>query len=384
MSDGLVDYGQLEFQVRRWQLQHLVEFGAAVLPSRPTQQVYGCFRAEVSPGRLRLTAADGQMTVLAELGAVATEDTGTVFLPGAKLQAYLSAAPDVDMTVRVRKNFATVAAAGTEWQTRLPPPDGYPEVLDPAEVDFARLPREPLLAALKAVRHAAGRDQQRPAHTQVHIAKDGDEMFATAYDGSQYARAPVPGFPIETDLPTVMLDPLVKLLDKDDSPEVEVAEHERAVVFRVGDVVFSCLKMATAFPDLDQLVRQPVSLFTDQAQFDRDELLGAVKRAAINAHRLTSAIALIFADGSLTISAHDDDENNAQETVQATWAGARRLLAVNWRFLVEMLSVHPVGVCTLRFGENIARELSMVALESGESRITVVIPQMLPTSMGYR
>jgi DNA polymerase III sliding clamp (beta) subunit (PCNA family) len=387
MTGLTVDYGKHEFTVRRVILAQLTAQAAVAVPSRESLAVHGSFRVTVDPGRLELAATDSQLTVLAATKSVETQSEAVLFLPAKRLKQIIDAAPDGDVTISVSGNMARVKAGGPSWDMKMPHPRGYSTLIDPASVTFSSVPRESFLAALLAVRHAVCKDVSRPHYAQVQLAKDGGDVWATAFDGPQLCRARVPGFPFETTLPAAMLPELVKLIEHSKAEDIEVGEvagdeASGTVVVRTGHTVLACQLMGAEFPNVQQLMLDPTAGNDQELGVDGTELARAVRRVAVNAHPTTSAMALSVDGQKLAVQAQDDDDNKAEEVIGCTWGGDKRLLVVNHRHLSEMLAVHPPGTCTFRLGADVGRRRSMVRLEDEASGMISVIPQMSPSAAG--
>jgi DNA polymerase III subunit beta len=379
-----VDYGQMGFRMRRAMLHQLAEQAGIAIPSRETtQKVLSCFRVTIGPDGVTLAATDLQRTVFAGTAAVQRDGDGTVFLPAKRLRAILAEAPEGDVAVSVSGKTAVVAAGGTTWALDLPPAAGYGELIDPDAVSLVPAGREVLLSALKTVRHAVCRDSGRPAYTQVLIAGEAGAMYAWGTDSSQHARAPVPGFPFATRIPAAMLDDLIKLLGSVQAGEVAAGDDGRSVLFRVGPVVLSCLRMGKEFPDMGKLMMAPTAGNDAELIADKAELAAAVRRVAINASTRTSALALIADGGTLTVQARDDGGNKAEEAVAVKWGGPRRLIVINWHHLMAMLAAHPGASCVFRLGAGQGKVLPPVRLDDPETGVIAVAPQMTPVAMGY-
>jgi DNA polymerase-3 subunit beta len=376
--------GAMEFQVRRTQLHQLAEQAGAVVPTNQTTlNVGGCFRATVAPGRLELAATDMQRTVFAETAAVRTESSGVVFLPAKRFRSILSEAPDVTVTVTVKDSVATVRAGSPHWDMKLPKPRGYAELLDPGAVSFAPVRRDTLLTALRTVRHAVCKDTGRPAFTQVKIVKEDGGMFAWAADSSQFARAPVTGFPFETCIPAAMLEDLIKLLGTVKDDEVQAGEDGTAVVFRAGPVTLAGQGMGYEFLDMKAKILDPTAAYEHELGVDRDELLTAIRRVAVNSHPKTHAVALTAREGKLTVQARDDDGNMAEESLSARWSGGQRVLVVNYKFLADMVGAHPAADCSFRLGADQGKMRSMIRLQDPATGVTGVIVQSQPGAVRY-
>jgi DNA polymerase III sliding clamp (beta) subunit (PCNA family) len=379
---------EVRFTVARFILHQLATAALVAVPARPALPVIGSFRIDVSPGRLRLAATDGELTVFAETPAVDTDSTGTIYILARKLQAILAEAPEGQVTIAVSGGFASVSVvssgkgAGATWSLKLPGTTNAPELLDPAELSFKAARREDFLSALKTVRHAVSADSGRPQYTQVHIAEHDGSMYATASDSNQLSRVPVKGFPLAMDIPLAVLDDLTKLLAGSPVEDAEVASSRDHLVFRAGTVTLAVLRLSTAFPDMDRLMLEPARANEAELGVSKTELQAALRRVRINADGKTSAIALIVERGDesghaqLTVLATDADGNSATEEVGAAWEGGSRTLVVNSKFLEGMLAAHPAGDCAFRLGPDRGKTKTMVLLEDTGAGVSGVLLQL--------
>jgi DNA polymerase III sliding clamp (beta) subunit (PCNA family) len=385
-------YGPLEFTARRFQLIALADWALAAIPSGSTAlAVNGCFRVSVAPDRLSLAGAGQRVSVFADTAAVSAATVGEVHLPARKLRAMLGEAEEGDVTVTVKGGHATVSASGAVWSLRLPPTAGYIGLPDLSQAQFSPVSRDGLLSALTAVRHAVGREANRPTYTQVRIAESDGEMYACAVEGGgQFSRAPVPGFPMPLLIPGAVLDDLVKLLAKSPADGVvEVADADPYVVFRVPPVTMAALKTSDAFPDVEAMHLRPLRGHDQVLTVDKADLTRALRQVRITADPTTSAVALI-ADSSgpkarLTVESRDADGNSAEKVIPvAEWAGGHRLVVVNGGFLEAMLAVHPSPVCSFRLGPDQGKARSPLLLEDPAAKIMDICQQMSLKLVGYK
>jgi DNA polymerase III sliding clamp (beta) subunit (PCNA family) len=379
--------GSMEFTARGPVLAALADWVMPAVPSGTTTlAIGGCLRVTASPGGLRLFATDLQRAITAETPAVTVHLAGEAFIPARKLKAMLAEVPDGEVTVTVKDGSAAVTAGSATWQLRLPAPRGYPEFPDLSGAEFAPVDRKALLAALAAVRHAAGRDSGRPAFTQVSLAEHDGAMHATALDSSRFARAPAPGFPFPVCIPGPLLDGLARLLDKSEDGEVSAAVTSACVVFRAGPVTLAALLMTAVFPDAGRPFLLPAAACDLELGVDKADLAAALRRVRINADASTSAVALTAASkggrGTLTVAARDKGGNSAEQVIPADWSGDRLRLVVNAGFLDAMLAAHPAAECKFRVGRANGRQQLPLLLEDAGSGVTAVCYQMDPRLAG--
>lgn len=378
-----------EFTVKRFQLATLCDWVMPAVPTGATLPVNQAFRVTMTPERLYVAASDRLRTVIAETPSVSTQSTARVYLPAKKLSSMLSAAPDGDFTVSVKAGTAAVRAGAASWTLKLPLEEGAIELPDLTSADFAPVGRAELLNALRTVQYAVGKGDGRPAFAQVRIAGPaGDPMYATAVGSSLMARARVPGFPFEVNVPGIVLADLVKLLTTSADKTVGVADAGSCLAFRAGPVTMAAQYQGAEFPDADGMFMSQVEGNGFELNVDRAELTKALRRAAINADSTTSAIGLIAdcvdSRGSLTIMARDSAGNSAEEVIPATWTGPKRqTLVVNGKHLEHMLAAHPGATATFRVAANQGSRRAPLLLTDTEAGVTGICTQMPASQAGY-
>lgn len=383
---GAVDYGKFSFTVKRFVLAALCERAVVAVPStsRETLPVLGCFQVQVSHAGLRVAATDMERTVFARSDAMVSDaEQAQVYLPARKLVAILHAAPEGEVTVRVRKNKAEITLSnGYNAELRLPDPGAFPVLPDPETISFTSFSREKLLGALRAIRHAICRDASLSNLTQIAFTGTGEDAAVTASDSSRMARIALPGFPMTATVPSSATEDLVRLLaSSPDIAEVGVAQTTGLVVFNAGDVVLAASKRQSPFPDIDAQLLKPAAGNADSLSIDKAQLQSAIKRVRINADTETAAIALDISSGEVAVVSRDKNGNSAREALPAKWDSSKRLVVVNHVFLSEAVDAHPEPECEFRLGQDVGKKKSMVLLQGGG--LVQVLSQMPPALVGY-
>jgi DNA polymerase-3 subunit beta len=362
--------GNVSFTVKRHILLTLCERAVPVISSSDALPVLRNFLIQVSPGSLTLTGSDVELSVQASSPAVATSDTATLAIPAKKLLAMLREAPeDSSISVESTGAKATVSAGTPEqppvvsWDLRLGDHRDYTELPDLVDVKTAEVDRVAFLAALKAVKHAIGRDGGRPPLMMVDIS----DSKVTASDGVRFQRAFMPGFPADMKIPAAAVDHLLRMMGNADTEQISVADHENYLVFKVGSTVFLTHKLMARFPDMERLILKPALTNADLLRVDRGQLLEAVRRVRITANADTSAIGLRLSRDKLTILSRDETGNAAEQALEVWWKGSDRLVVLNHVFLTDMLNSWPHAVCKFWLGPDTGRRKSLVMLSDKET-----------------
>jgi DNA polymerase III subunit beta len=372
------------FTAKRFVLLGLCKRASVVIPSgQDSQQVLRNFLVEVAPGSLQVQGSDLELSVLAFSPSVATEDTGMVLLPARRLLALLDVAPESDVTVATMGDKAVITAGSVSWNLKLSSEVGsYPASPDLGSLEYGTVDREKFLAALKAVRHAIGRDGGRPPLMMVNI-KDG---HVTASDGARFQRAALE-FPQDMQVPAAAVDHLLRIMGASQAATVSVAEQGNYLVFKVGATTFLSKKVGARFPDMERLMLRPAMENSFELVVSRDALAEAVRRVQINADATTAAIGLRLTPGQVTVTSRDAHYNAAEQPVEAAWAGPERLVVLNHEFLSALLASWPTPSCTFRLGPDTGKRKSLILLSNAEgdtpATLTGIIQQLHAALLGY-
>lgn len=368
------------FMAKRFVLTGLCEKAAPVVPaSQDSQQILKNFLFEVAPGSLRVTGSDLEMSILASSPSVVTESTASVVLPARRLRDLLREAPECDITITVTGDKAHIAAGPVSWDLHLyPDKNDFPAMPDLAVVTWDSVDRAAFLAAVRAVRHAIGRDGARPPLMMVSIA----EGKVTASDGVRFQRATLE-FPGTMQIPAAAVDHLLRIMGGSESSTVEVASEGNYLVFQVGSTVFLTHQLMARFPDMEKLMLRPALENKFELTCDRAALTEAVRRVAINADDATSAIGLRLKAGEVVVFSSDKSYNGAEQPVEAAWSGPDRLVVLNHEFLAAMLAAWPSPSCTFRLGADTGKRKSLILLSDEKTGLTGIIQQLHAQLLGY-
>lgn len=385
-------YAPFSFTSKRFALVGLCEKAIPVVPSRDYQPVLSNFMVRVSAQGLRFAATDLELMItvhspVVQVDGIADGAYQDVVLPARRLLAILREAPEGEVTITVSADSALITAGQASWTIKLSS-DGndFPAIPGLSEVTLHETPRQALVTALKAVRHAVSKAGAKPRLSQVDIRKATDGvMKVTASDGPRFAQVPLPGFPVAMRIPAAgtpaATDELVRMLTASEAETIQVGFLAKKMVFSFDSTVFTVDPLQEDFPDVETLLLAPAMMNDQSLTVDRSELVQAVHRVRVNADRESSAIGLKLTPGKMTVFARDTYQNQAEETIDAGWTGGTRQLVVNYAFLLDMLSVYSGASCQFRLGKDVGKRRSALLLR--DDKFTGVLTQMVASLLGY-
>ncbi len=369
----------VEFTVRRFVLQQLLDKAATVIPSRDVMPVLKNFQIEVTSGRLRVVATDLELSMISTTELVGVARPGVIVMPARKmLDIVREAEHEAEVHISVANGTAAVTIGRTTWNLRLQSGLDYPPMPEINDGTFTTVDRAAFAAGLQAVRYAACKDANR-ASLMIIDVKDGR---MTACDGSRFQQATVPDLPFTCQIPIGAVDDLVKLLRNQDIDTIRLGHSANHLIFAFGGDVFIVNKLFAPFPNMEELLLRPALENRHPLSVERAPLLTAIKRIRINADPETSAIALALQPGSVTVQARDKFGNTAAETVDANWQGPARTIVVNHAFLTDMVGPYDGPTCTFYLGEDTRARRSPLLLRNDKAGTVGVVQQMLADWVG--
>lgn len=369
----------LQFTIKKFVLQTLLEKAITVVPTRDVMPVLKCFQFQLGEGRLRVIASDLEMSLIASTSLVEIGAAGVAAFPARKLLDIVKSAEDGDCSIHVTGTSARISIGRASWTLQLPGGDDYPRMPEITEAEFTRVERTVFAAALGQVKYAASRD---PSRANLNII-DVSNGRLTACDGSRIQQIRLDDFPVSLRIPISAVDDLLRLLKITDLESIHVGQSENKLLFRFGSDLFIVSKFFAQFPDMEASMLRPALENRHTLDVERADLLAAIGRVRINADTESSAIALHLERQELIISAKDKFGNTATQTVFCTFTGPQRTVVVNHKYLTDMINTHGDVTCHFKLGDDTRTRRSPLLLKNSETGAAGVLQQMNSDWLGY-
>jgi DNA polymerase-3 subunit beta len=220
--------------------------------------------------------------------------------------------------------------------------DEFPSIQTAGERPTTRIAQNVLRQALEETAFAAASDEARPILTGVLARFEGDTVTFAAADNYRIAVKTIPVLdPVpETSvvIPARALNELTRILaDVDDPVELVLATAKNQILFHLEGVDLVSRLIDGQFPNYQQVLPQS---HTTRAVLDREELLRAVRPAALIAHESANIVKLqVGANGNtgIIVSANAEVGDHVGE-VEAAVEGDGTTIAFNARYLADVLT----------------------------------------------
>jgi DNA polymerase-3 subunit beta len=317
---------------------------------------------------LRFVGTDLDLTIQATSPAV-VYTPGSITLPGKKLLEIVSKLPADLVSFQIDKDTydTTVTCRRSRFNLSGLPAEDYPRVIDPVSANGFQMPADILRRAIVQTSFAAASYDSSSILGGVYLLFQNGVFEATATDGSRLAhrreelmvgagsprrteddkevegenRAASATATLEKPLDLKAIVParacteLLKILDaKDPGNVVRISLIDGQIVFQ-NDTHFLATRLISGeYPRYHELF--PTE-YTYLSQFPRDEAQAAVDRVAVMSDDRTNLIKFHFEGETLQITSNTPDVGRAQEEVSMRFEGQVLDVAVNVRYVLDVL-----------------------------------------------
>lgn len=311
--------------------------------SRSTLPVLANVLLKTEDAGLKLTATNLEIGVTYWVpGKIETD--GAVTVPAKLLTDLVSSLPAGDrVDLELQANDTLHLRCG-RFETNIKgiDADEFPAIGAAGERPTTRIAQNVLRRALAETAFAAASDEARPILTGVLAKFEGDQLTLAAADNYRIAVKTITILDAvpETSvvIPARALNELTRILaDVDDPVEVVLTGGRNQIVFHLDGIDLVSRLIDGQFPNYQQVVPQS---HTTRAELDREELLRAVRPAALIAHESANIVKLqVSADGEpgITVSANAEVGDLVGQ-VEATVEGDGTTIAFNARYLADVLT----------------------------------------------
>ena len=312
--------------------------------SRSTLPVLANVLLKTEDGGLKLTATNLEIGITYWVPGKIDED-GATTVPARLLTDLVNSLPAGDKVELEVGASDTLNIKAGRFQAHIKGIDAeeFPAIQTAGDRPTTRIAQNVLKRALAETAFAAASDEARPILTGVLARFEGDRLTLAAADNYRIAVKTVSILDAvpETSvvIPARALNELMRVLaDIDDPVEVVLAAGRNQVLFRLEGIDLVSRLIDGQFPNYQQIVPQT---HATRAVLDREELLRAVRPAALIAHESANIVKLQVGGGDgeagITISANAEVGDHVGQ-VEAAVEGDSTTIAFNARYLADVLT----------------------------------------------
>src|SRR6185437_3551789 len=329
----------MQFSIQREALLKPLQQVVGVVERRQTLPVLANLLFRVGDGKVSMTGTDLEVEMVATTEAEKLSD-GEITIPARKLFDIVRALPDgARIELKLNGDRVALNAGRSRFTLTTLPASEFPTVDQIELVEKVSLPEEVLRDLMERTAFAMANQDVRyylngmlldlQEHTLRCVATDGHRlaMKETELQSSVSTRRQII-------IPRKGVNELIGLLESGDG-QVELEFGRNHLRLRRGGVTFTSKLIDGRFPDYEAVI----PLGADKtATLDREILRGALQRAAILSNEKYRGVRLELSPGKLRIVAHNPEQEEAVEEVEADTHVSDLAVGFNVGYLLDALA----------------------------------------------
>ncbi|KRG61925.1 MAG: DNA polymerase III subunit beta [Stenotrophomonas sp.] len=309
-----------------------------VVERRQTLPVLANFLVQVQGGQLSLTGTDLEVEMVSRIAVEDAQD-GETTIPARKLFEIIRALPDGSrITVSQTGDKITVQAGRSRFTLATLPANDFPSVDEVEATERVAVPEAALKELIERTAFAMAQQDVRYYLNGLLFDLRDKTLRCVATDGHRLALCETS---LETStgkrqiiVPRKGVTELQRLLEGGDR-EVELEVGRSHIRVKRDDVTFTSKLIDGRFPDYEAVI--PIGA-DREVKVDREMLRASLQRAAILSNEKYRGVRVEVTPGQLKLSAHNPEQEEAQEEIEADTEVSDLAIGFNVNYLLDALS----------------------------------------------
>lgn len=360
----------MKFVCQRQMLQQALGVLNSVIPSHSIRPVLQNIRFEAIDDRtLVLSATDLDIGMTYTIDVDQLEDPETLVLPASKLNGIIREAWGDSIAFEIKDAKATILTERGRFNIIGEQGDDFPVIEQLDESKSIEIRAEDMLKAVSRVLFATARNEAMYSLAGVYVNIEGDTMEIVATDTHRLALS-------TKKLHTPAANPMKAIvLSKGMAELCKLLHNEEMIRVQITDTMFLArTSRATVvshliegqFPRYKEVIP---SGFEKSMTVKRDELMQALRQAALLTNEVTRAVKLTTMDKMVVIQSVAPEMGEAKIELDAEVVGEETTVSFNCQYISDMLKVLDCEMVTMQL-----RDKNSPGMVQTEDYIYVVSP----------
>ncbi len=220
-------------------------------------------------------------------------------------------------------------------------------------------PRETFLTSSQIL-FAAAADEGRPVLTGILTEVIHGKLDFVATDGFRLAhrelKLPENKVQFKSLIPRRTFEEVLRIMSEEEVAEVNISasENQNQAVFTLGSTVVSSRLIEGQFPAWGKIIPQKI---VTRALVEKEELLKAIKLAAIFAKNEANIVVLTTKKGVLKLESHTKEIGSQENEVEGEVEGEELQIAFNTKFFLDAVANCPSSQVMMEFSGSLSAVL---------------------------
>jgi DNA polymerase III subunit beta len=366
----------MEFTVSKADLLRELSLTQGVVERKTTIPILANILCEVKGNRLAITATDLELTICTSCDAKTKKD-GSGTIAAKKLLEIIRLLPDGDIRFKLLENhWVQLTSDKRNYKMVGMAKENFPALPAMPHV-FAHLPAALIADMIGKTYFAISMEESRYTLNGAKLILKPDSISLVATDGHRLALVEatqkVDGLNAEAGvlIPKKAMNELKTLAtEAGDEAQIEFAQDESNLFFRIGERQLISRKLTGQFPNYEAVLPRDN---TKTVAIDRDELADALRRVSQLADQRSQAVKVSLTKEGVEISASSPEYGEAREVIEREYKGTELSIGFNAKYLLDFLAAAPQGPVSLELkDEQSAGQLRPVADEGTRYRYVIM------------
>ncbi len=328
-----------EFTIKKEDLLTPLLTVAGAVDKKQSLAILSHFLLKLSDGLLFITATDLEIEISAQVVCQSNNSAGTITVPAKKfIDIIRSLDEHASPNIVFDNGILTIKQGRSSFKLTTLPAENYPASEDECNEVELTIPRLMLLQLLQSTHFAMSQQDVRVFLNGLFLEFEPNLISAVATDGHRMAISRYPCSNISHSkllLPKKGVQELLRLLNCINDEQVLLAAGKSHVKLIASQFVFLSKLIEARFPPYTKAIprEQDKQIIIDCAALKR-----SLARIVILAHEKSKAVMLHLQSGQLTLIAHNNEQEEAVESLVAETQGDELKIGLNATYLLDVLT----------------------------------------------
>ncbi len=331
----------MEISISRQELLKELTAAQSVVERKTTIPILSNFLFEATEERLLITATDLDQSLRTSCPAK-VKKAGACTIPARKLYDYIRLLPDGDLSIKLMDNHWVQIRSGRS-NTKMVgmARANFPQVPEFPEANVTRIAAPSLRGMIAKTIFAISNEESRYTLNGALLILKAESIAMVATDGHRLAHIEKTGENLANItgekkilIPRKALSELQGLLANTDVPEIEFADDEHTLFFRIGGRTLTSRKLTGQFPNYEAVLPRDNNKFLVVRS---EELQQSIQRVAQFADERSGAIKIRLEQNELRISSSSTDSGESEDVIETPYNFDAIVVGFNSQYLIDFL-----------------------------------------------
>jgi len=363
----------MNINVKRDDLLKSLQSIIGVVERKQTMPILANVLISVDNNKLSITATDLEVELISTLNAK-SDDTGSFTAPGRKLLDICRALPtNVDISISYDDKKIILSSGKSRFNLAALPENEFPVIKNIEQNESINIDQKELKRIIDKTHFSMAQQDVRYYLNGLLLEVESDNIRAVATDGHRLATSTTKHKHAQDTKKQVIVPrkgviELQRLLDNEGEIKIDLGSNHIQAKFQ--DVCFTSKLIDGRFPEYGRVIPSDTS---NQLIADKEGLKTALQRTAILSNEKYRGIRLTIKKNSLTIQAHNPEQEEAEESLEIKYDGNEIEIGFNVNYLIDALNSIESESALLSLVDN---NSSCLIMDTKEDRSKFVIMPM--------